>query len=188
VIADPRPPLPDWDERTRPRTTAYDDVGAAARARGDHLRAIHDMYRDGLAQVADVVDAVAVGARDLGAAREAVQRLGLRAAAEQAGSFCGQLCRAVDAHHRIEDAVLYPALRDADAGLAPVLDRLDEEHVVVHAVLVRLDETLVEVARRPELVTVLADEVAHLRRLLESHFRYEEDQICAPLGAHGIAV
>ncbi|MCH1868406.1 hemerythrin domain-containing protein [Nocardioides sp. CFH 31398] len=181
-------PLPDWDETTRPTTSAYDEVGADERTAGEHLRAIHDMYRQGLAQVAHVLDQVVDGAAGIGEAREAVQQLGLRTAVERAGSFCGQLCRAVETHHRIEDAYLYPALRIADGGLGPVLDRLDDEHVVVHELLVRLDATLVAVARDPGRVDVLLAEFTHLRRLLESHFVYEEDQIGGALGVHRITV
>lgn len=188
VVDSPADPLPDWDERTRPTTTAYDEVGADERAAGEHLRAIHDMYRQGLAQVAHVIDQVVDGAAGLGEAREAVRQLGLRTAVERAGSFCGQLCRAVETHHRIEDAYLYPALRIADDGLGPVLDRLDDEHVVVHELLVRLDATLVAVAAEPERVRVLREEFTHLRRLLESHFVYEEDQIGGALGVHRITV
>lgn len=181
-------PLPDWDESTRPTTAAYDEIGADERAAGDHLAAIHDMYRQGLAQVGHVLDQVVDGAAGIGEAREAVRELGLRTAVERAGSFCGQLCRAVETHHRIEDAYLYPALRIADGGLGPVIDRLDEEHVVVHELLVRLDATLVAVAREPDRVGVLLHEFAHLRRLLESHFVYEEQQIGGALGVHRITV
>ena len=181
-------PLPDWDESTRPTTSAYDEVGADERAAGEHLRAIHDMYRQGLSQVSQVLGQVVDGAAGVGEAREAVRQLGLRTAVERAGSFCGQLFRAVESHHRIEDAYLYPALRIADDGLGPVLDRLDDEHVVVHELLVRLDATLVAVAREPERVDVLVTEFGHLRRLLESHFRYEEAQIGGALGVHRITV
>ena len=55
----------------------------------------------------------------LGEARSGIHALG--APVRTAGSWCGQLCRAVEQHHRIEDAVLYPALRAADDGLAAVL-------------------------------------------------------------------
>ncbi|WP_299051560.1 hemerythrin domain-containing protein [uncultured Nocardioides sp.] len=181
-------PLPDWDESTRPTTSTYDEIGADERAAGQHLTAIHDMYRQGLAQVSAVLDQVVDGAAGLGEAREAVRQLGLRTAVERAGSFCGQLCRAVESHHRIEDAYLYPALRIADSGLGGVLDRLDSEHLVVHELLVRLDDTLVAVTRDPDRLGVLVEEFTHLRRLLESHFVYEEQQIGGALGVHRITV
>lgn len=36
--------------------------------------------------------------------QNAVHAVGLRATYEQLGSFCGQLCRGIEMHHRIEDA------------------------------------------------------------------------------------
>ncbi|MBS42138.1 MAG: hypothetical protein CMH83_02940 [Nocardioides sp.] len=189
-------PLPTWDESARPTTTTYDDADPGAVARGDHLRQIHDMYRQGLDQVAAALD-TAVAARDdeaasataLGEARSGIHALG--APVRTAGSWCGQLCRAVEQHHRIEDAVLYPALRAADDGLAAVLDRLGEEHDVVHALLGRLDDALVVVAREPgdpAHLDALVKVYGHFRTLLESHFRYEESQIGTALGVHHVMV
>lgn len=147
------------------------------------------MYRRGLAQVGEVLEQVGSGAIEVGEARAAVNALGVRVSFEQLGAFCGQLCRSVEAHHGIEDLHLYPALRGADEALTPVLDRLDLEHRVIHDVLTRFDAVLVDLARAGDsgLDTVHAH-FAHLRELLESHFRYEEEQIGTALAVHGVTV
>lgn len=187
--------LPCWDESARPVRAAdaaggaYAEAALAQRAQGEHLRMIHDMYRDGLAQVAETVAEVVAGTRAIAEAREAVDALGLRSAYQRMGSFCGQICRAVETHHRIEDTHLYPALQAADgAGLGSVLARLYAEHDVVHAMLERLEETLRALATDPRRLGDLDAEFSHLRALLLSHFTYEEDQIGVPLGVHRVMV
>jgi Hemerythrin HHE cation binding domain len=181
--------LPQWDEESlRPDPLAYPSAGAADRAAGEHLRAIHDMYRRGLEQVGEVVDAVAAGDAGPGDARAAIHGLGLTEAYQLLGSYCGQICQAVTTHHTIEDRFLYPPLRAADAALAPTLERLSHEHEVIHEVLERLDRSVVAVAEDPSTAARLVTEFRHLRRLLESHFDYEEAAIGTALGVHRVGV
>ncbi|MEZ5093076.1 hemerythrin domain-containing protein [Nocardioides sp.] len=191
--------LPRWaDESLRPPPVDYPAATAADHASGEHLRAIHDMYRRGLAQVGDLVELVAAGDADPAEARAALHGLGLTEAYQTLGSYCGQICSAVQTHHGIEDRFLYPPLRDADDALSATLDRLTHEHEVIHAVLVRLDGSVVRLARSadpgsgaaatPEAGAALVREFRHLRALLESHFRYEEDAIGTALGVHRIGV
>jgi hypothetical protein len=181
--------LPGWDETARPVGPGYPDATASQRARGEHLRLIHDMYRRNLAQVGGVFQAVRDGELSIGDARAAVHSLGTSVSLAQLGAFCGQLCRSVEAHHGIEDAALYPALRASDAALTDVLDRLDLEHRVIHDVLGRFDALLVGLARAGEAgMADLEAHFDHLRSLLESHFVYEEQQIGTALGVHGVMV
>ncbi len=186
-------PLPRFDEDARPSAGAYAAVDDLSRAHGDHLRMIHDMYRDGLSRAAGVIAAVIEGSGGVGDARAAINGVGLATAYEQLGSFCGQLCRGIEVHHRIEDAHVYPALREADAGLGGVLDCLEGEHEVVHRMLQRLDGTLVRLVDKEaeddaDRLEALQQEFTHLCDLLESHFRYEEEQLSAALGVHRIAI
>jgi Hemerythrin HHE cation binding domain len=44
---------------------------------------------------------------------------------------CLRYCSHVHAHHGAEDVLLFPALRAADAAIAPVVDRLEADHVRV---------------------------------------------------------
>ncbi len=187
--ADDPAPLPRWDdERLRPEPVAYPAATAADHAAGQHLRAIHDMYRRGLAQVGDLVEQVAAGEADPGAAREALHGLGLTEAYQALGSYCGQICQAVTAHHGIEDRFLYPPLRAADHALGATLDRLGHEHQVIHAVLEALDRAVVRTAEDPSAGPAMVAAFRHLRGLLESHFDYEERAIGTALGVHRIGV
>lgn len=181
--------LPEWDdERLRPLAPAYPDATAYDEMAGAHLRGIHDMYRRGLAAIGLIVDRVVAGDAAPGEARAAVHQLGLDRAYQQLGSYCGQLCTALRTHHMIEDVALYPQLRAAEQTLHATLDRLTHEHEVIHEVLERLDASLVAAVRDPAQLAGLATTYRHLRRLLESHFDYEEEAIGTALGVHGIGV
>jgi hypothetical protein len=41
---------------------------------------------------------------------------------------CLRYCRFVHSHHGAEDVLLFPALRRANPGLAPVVDKLEADH------------------------------------------------------------
>lgn len=185
--------MPTFDADARPTTGAYHGADDLSRAHGDHLRMIHDMYRDGLSRAASVIAQVMEGTQPVGEARQAIHGVGLAVAYEQLGSFCGQLCRGIEVHHRIEDAHVYPALRAADEEMGGVIDQLVDEHEVVHEMLLRLDRTLVRLVdegdeSHPRRLETLEQEFAHLCGLLESHFRYEEQELGAALGVHRIAI
>ncbi len=181
--------MPVWeDESLRPAPPAYDEATAYERMAGEHLRAVHDMYRRGLETVSQVVDQVVDGRAGPEELRAAIHGLGLHEAYQLLGSYCGQICSAVRAHHGIEDRFLYPALREADGALHAALDRLTHEHEVIHEVLVALDRSVVEVMGAPDAAPRLAREFRHLRGLLESHFSYEEAAIGTALGVHRIGV
>ncbi|QWC85860.1 hemerythrin domain-containing protein [Nocardioidaceae bacterium] len=192
--------IPQFLDADRPRRqdrpggehAVYADASPMDRRTGEHLRMIHDNYRGGFAQVQQLVDGLVDGVGAVADVRAAMHRMGLTQAYQQLGSFCGQLCRAVEAHHRIEDAHLYPALRAADRdgvhGLEPVLDRLAAEHVVVHEALEDFDGIARGAQADPSRLTELAEAYAALRALVESHFAYEEEQIGLPLAVHGVRI
>ncbi len=180
--------LPGWDESLRPVPPSYPDATPYDEAAGRHLAAIHAHYRHGLDAVGDVLSQVVAGTAGAGEARAALHEVGLSRAYQQLGSYCGQLCHALEQHHLIEDVVLYPQLRAAGAELHLVLDRLAEEHLVVHEVLERLDAALVALVRDGAGLEVVGPLFQHLRALLESHFAYEESAIGLALGVHRIGV
>ena len=113
--------LPTWDEAGRPQGPVLAGVTPAMRATGAHLAAIHQMYREHLAQVHDVLGRVAAGALEIGAARGAVHAMGLRASYEQLGSFCGQACQMVEVHHTRPRS---PTLRRTAVRMTPRAARI----------------------------------------------------------------
>ena len=88
-------------------------------------------------------------------------------------------------HHGLEDQAIFPYLKNADDRLAPVVDRLEAEHLVVHDLLVRLDTALVDLLREPDDLSGLADALDVLSDALLSHLAYEERELLEPLARLG---
>jgi hypothetical protein len=178
-----------WDESARPSgpaadpDTVYTDTG---RMTGQHLVDIHDHLRSELERVRALVRQVADGALDVGAARSEINEMTMRQNNWTLGAFCESYCRFVTLHHSLEDASLFPQLRGADPRLGPVLDRLSEEHRVIHEVLDRVDAALVATVRDTKGIVELGDAVDLLTDTLLSHLSYEERELVEPLARLGI--
>ncbi|EXG81282.1 LLM class flavin-dependent oxidoreductase [Cryptosporangium arvum] len=173
-----------WDETERPTGPAPDPgraYTAAQRASGQHLIDVHDHLRSELATVRDLIEQVAAGLTDPGAARSAINAMTMRQNNWTLGTYCESYCRVVTTHHTLEDTALFPRLRRADAGLTPVVDRLAAEHVVIHDVLERVDRALVGLVTDEKDIDQVRAEVDLLSDTLLSHLAYEERELVEPL-------
>jgi hemerythrin-like domain-containing protein len=88
-------------------------------------------------------------------------------------------------HHGLEDSAVFPHLRSCEVELEPVIDRLCEEHNVIHDVLERLDRALVQLVARPSDFEDLRRATDVLSDVLLSHLAYEEQQLVEPLARYG---
>ena len=129
---------------------------------------------------------VADGALDVGAARSEINEMTMRQNNWTLGAFCENYCRFVTLHHSLEDASLFPQLHRADPRLGPVLDRLSQEHRVIHEVLDRVDAALVATVSDAKGIVELGDAVDLLTDTLLSHLSYEERELVEPLARLGI--
>jgi hemerythrin-like domain-containing protein len=163
--------------------TAYTDRG---RQVSRHLVDVHDALRAELAKVRDIVDQVVEGARDIGSARSEINRMSLRQNDWTLGGYCQAYCRIVTQHHTLEDEGIFPHLRRSEPSLAPVVDRLVEEHDVIHEVLEGVDRALVDLVAAPGDHTGLREAVDLMTDTLLSHFSYEERELLAPLARYGM--
>ena len=59
------------------------------------------------------------------------------------GTFCETYCRVVTQHHTLEDRSVFPHIQRSDPALAPVIERLEEEHETIADLLERVDRALV---------------------------------------------
>ena len=151
-----------------------------------HLKDVHDHLRSELTQVRDIVAQVVRGHLGVGAARSAVNAMTMRQNNWTLGAYCESYCRVVTTHHTLEDTGIFPHLRATDPDAVPIIDRLEEEHEVIHDVLDDVDRAL---------VALVADEAGGLERLqhvvdlltdtLLSHLAYEERELLHPLARHG---
>jgi iron-sulfur cluster repair protein YtfE (RIC family) len=177
-----------WDEAIRPTGpapppgTVYSRRG---RFIGAHLIEVHDHLRDELDRVRDLVRQVREGAIDAGGARSAINEMTMRRSDWALGAYCAHYCRFVTGHHMLEDEAVFPHLRAMEAGLEPVIDRLADEHKIIHQVLNDVDQALVDHLRNPADFTGLQHAVDVLTDALLSHLAYEEAQLVEPLARHG---
>ncbi|MFG3684842.1 LLM class flavin-dependent oxidoreductase [Micromonospora sp. NPDC047740] len=177
-----------WDESTRPvapPAPAGHVYTPHAQAVGAHLVDVHDHLRQELAQVRDLLEQVKRGVVSAGAARAVLNQMTMRQNNWTLGAYCAAYCTVVTQHHGLEDNSIFPHLRRADPGLAPVLDRLEAEHVVIHDVVEGVDRALVDLIRNPGDFTEVQQAVDILTDTLLSHLAYEEQNIVEPLARHG---
>ncbi|BEL02992.1 hypothetical protein Q0Z83_011830 [Actinoplanes sichuanensis] len=178
-----------WDEQTRPTGPAPDPdhtYTAHDLATGRHLVQVHDGLRGELAQIHDLIDQVEAGTIDVGTARSHINTMTMRQNNWTLGTYCESYCRIVTTHHTIEDRSLFPHLRRADPRLAPVVDRLEQEHHVIHEVLEGVDKALVALVSTPDGLPALREAVNLLSDTLLSHLSYEERELIEPLSRLGM--
>ena len=180
-----------WDESTRPTGPApepgrrYSERDQAA---GQHLIDVHDHLRGELTQLRDLVARVAAGTVAPGQARSHLNTMTMRQSNWTLGTFCESYCRLVTIHHTLEDRAFFPTLRRADPRLAPVVDRLEEEHRAIHGVLEQVDQALVALATNPDGIANLRAAIDLLTDTLLSHLSYEERELVEPLARLGFQI
>jgi hypothetical protein len=180
-----------WDESTRPTRSQPDgDAGYTdrGRAQAQQLVAVHDHLRIELSQIRDLIEQVRAGAIDAGAARSVINDMTLRQNNWTLGAYCASYCRLITQHHTIEDRALFPYLRSREADLGPVLDRLTDEHKVIHRVLEDLDRALVANLTEPDDLAMLSASVDQLSDALLSHLAYEERELLEPIAAYEVVL
>ena len=101
------------------------------------------------------------------------------------GTFCESYCRVVTQHHTLEDQGVFPHIQRSDPSLAPVIERLEEEHETIADLLERVDQALVGLVSSQGGIEGVDRAVAILNDALLSHFSYEERELVEPLARFG---
>jgi hypothetical protein len=177
-----------WDEATRPTGPAPDPdraYTAHEQASGQHLIEVHDGLRAELVRMRDLIDQVTTGRADPGAARDHINQMTIRQNNWTVGTYCESYCRIVTTHHTIEDRSVFRHLRRADPRLAPVIDRLEQEHVAIHGVLEQVGRAMVAFVSGPDGDKQLREAADLLTDTLLSHLAYEERELVEPLARLG---
>ena len=184
-FSDERP----WDEASRPTAPTPDPerlYTPTEQASAQLLLDVHGLLRADLVRLRDLMTEVGHGSTNAAAVRSFFNRMAIRQNNWTLGAFCESYCRAVTAHHTLEDRRLFPHLQAADARLSAVLDRLAQEHEVVADILDRIDAALVAlVAAEPDGMTRVRKAVDLLTDALASHLSYEERELLEPLARFG---
>lgn len=179
---------PFWDESTRPSAPPPPDGYVYTRhgmAVGQHLSQVHDHLRGELRQIRELLRQVKQGSLEVGRAREAINEMTMRRNNWALSAYCASYCAIVAGHHGLEDRAVFPHLRNADPGLAPVIDRLEAEHVIIHEVMQEVDRALVNLVKNPGDFSEVDETVDVLAETLLSHLGYEEREITEPLSRLG---
>jgi hypothetical protein len=177
-----------WDEAERPAgPPAPEDYDYSRRAVAvaHHLVQVHDHLRAELSQIRDLLDQVRQGSVAPGDARGVLSEMTMRQNNWTLGAYCASYCAMLTGHHHMEDVAIFPHLRRSDEGLAPVTDRLQHEHLVIHEVIEGVDRALVTLISNPGDYGELTGAVDVLTDALLSHLAYEEQQIMEPLARYG---
>jgi alkanesulfonate monooxygenase SsuD/methylene tetrahydromethanopterin reductase-like flavin-dependent oxidoreductase (luciferase family) len=178
-----------WDETTRPTGPAPDPsrrFTSDQQAAGRHLIDVHDALRRELTQLRDLIAQVARGEAEAATARSFITRMTIRQNHWTLGTFCETYCRVVTQHHTLEDRSVFPHIQRSDPELAPVIERLGEEHETIADLLERVDRALVAlVSSREDGVAGVDAALGLLSDALLSHFSYEERELVEPLARLG---
>ena len=177
-----------WDEDTRPhRAPSGSEVEYTRRGRlvGQHLIDVHDMLRRELGELRDILGQVREGALGAGEARSALNEMALRQNDWTLGAFCARYCAVVTQHHGLEDDAIFPHLVQSEPSLRPVIDRLADEHLVIHDAIQEVDRALVHHITHPGDFARIDAAVDLLTDALLSHLAYEERELVEPLARHG---
>lgn len=107
----------------------------------------------------------------------------LRAGGTEAGRplavHCLAFCDALTRHHTGEDVGAFPALAAQFPELAPVLQKMAEDHVLIAGIVTRVEELGQELAGGGS--PALTAELDGLAAIMESHFAFEERRVRAAL-------
>jgi iron-sulfur cluster repair protein YtfE (RIC family) len=142
------------------------------------LKAMHNALRHDLTVCRALADQVAAGAAPEHI-RAQITSLQTSSPLWKLRANCLYYCRFVHTHHTIEDMALFPALRRANPGLGPVIDKLMADHRAVSRLL---DE--IEAGANALLVqdgttarTRVVDALNDLATDLLAHLAFEEEAI-----------
>jgi hypothetical protein len=73
----------------------------------------------------------------------------------------------------------------SEPGLAPVVERLTDEHLVIHDAIQEVDRSLVDHINHPDDYEPIQAAIDFLTDALLSHLSYEEHEIVEPLARLG---
>ena len=177
-----------WDESTRPHRppaaldVTYSDEGRIA---GQQLVNVHDILRTELMELRGILANVRDGALSATDARSDLDGMAIRQNDWTVGAFCSQYCGRVATHHGVEDASVFPYLARAEPALAPIIQRLTDEHLVIHDAIQLVDAALVRQINDAADRDGIQEAIDFLTDALLSHLSYEEREIVEPLARLG---
>jgi len=176
------------DDATRPKAPKIEGVTPLQRRLGQRLAMIHEYHLDQVDEVRSVMEEVEAGAESAQTLLDAISSMEMTDNFRLFGNLCGRECRMLTLHHTIEDHTMFPALYQAGAGLRSVIDRLRQEHSIIHQLLASLEGAARSAVAQPggETFAELKKAFVALERVVRSHFGYEQEELEEALGYYAI--
>lgn len=186
VVAD-SPGFGDYQRKTTRRipVVVLDRLDAApadgVRGLGDFLVESHDWLRGELTDLRRQVDGLIAGGE------AAPLTAGAPDLGTQMRAHCLDFCAALTRHHTGEDRGGFPLLAHRFPGLAPVVERLAAEHVVVARLQARLRDLVDSYGSGGTDLPALRLHLEDIAGRLEAHYRHEEQTVVEALNTLGPA-
>ena len=159
-------------------------AGPAPDPRGEAMVAeltwVHDMIRQDLAVIRRMAADTAAG-EPADAIRGGLRSLATASPLWQLKAGCLQHCRFVHSHHTHESHLLFPALRQANPALNPVVDKLEADHQHVAKLLGEVEAAAQELGEPGTARDRLIAALGTLSTDLLAHLAFEEEHIASTL-------
>ena len=173
----------EFDER--PSMPALENVTVAEQRAGLHLAAIHRMHVRDMQRLAHVLEQVEQGAVLPEVFAQEVSNVELSHNMRMFGTMCGRECQVLTFHHDAEEHMIFPQLEQQNIqALSRVVDRLKQEHLIVHELITRLETAAQALVQNPDEHNLAKTKAtfAQLHTVVISHFGYEETELREALG------
>ena len=169
----------------RPSMPALDGITDQHRRAGLHLAAIHRMHLQNMNRMGIFLEHLKQGKITAAAFADSVNKSELSQNMRMFGTLCGRECQVLNFHHDAEEQMIFPELeRQNIDALSKIVERLRQEHLVVHELLKRLGAAADKLIK--DTSTSNFDEITEifeqLHKVVKSHFGYEETELREALG------
>jgi len=177
-----------FDDATRPKAAAIPGATPEHRLIGKKLASIHAMHISALDETRAVILLIEKGEAHPEELMPQIEANELMRNYRRFGNLCGRECQFLEFHHTSEDWEIFPNIAAAgNASLTKVIDRLAEEHLVIHQLLETLAANVLEMRENPGPVSFHQTRETFLvvYRAVISHFGYEQTELEEALGFFG---
>jgi iron-sulfur cluster repair protein YtfE (RIC family) len=178
-----------FDESQRPKAPPIRGATEQHRSVGRRLAAIHAMHLSALDETKEMMERVQQGEAAATDLAEQVTSLELLDNYRRFGNLCGRECQFLDFHHTSEDNEIFPAIaQNGGEEFKRVIERLTEEHAVIHRLLETLAMNVDNLRTEPSSANFARtrDTFEALYRAVGSHFNYEQTELEEAIGHYGL--
>ena len=169
----------------RPSMPALQNVTEAEYRAGLHLAAIHRMHLRDMQRLTHMLEQVEQGAVSPEVFAQEVSNVELTHNMRMFGTMCGRKCQVLTFHHDAEEHMIFPQLEQQNIqALSRVVERLKQEHLIVHELITRLETAAQALVQNPDEHNLAKAKAtfAQLHTVVISHFGYEETELREALG------